>query len=61
MEALILTKPDCNLRRIDIQKWGSDVAKQFGVRRLPTVWLYKGEERVETDRRKVLKRLTKLD
>ena len=61
MEALILGNRNCNLRRIDIRQWGSEVAKQYGVRELPTVWLYKGEKRVETDRRKVLKRLTKLD
>lgn len=61
MEALILSKRNCNLRRIDIRKWGSPVAKQLDVRRLPTVWLYQGENLVETERRKVLKRLTQLD
>ena len=49
MESLVQSKSNCKLRRIDIVKWGSDVARQFGIRRLPTVWLYNGLTRVSSD------------
>ena len=61
MESLIRTKQNVQLRRIDINTWNSQVARQFGIRRLPTVWLFNGTEKVTTDRNKALARITKLD
>ncbi len=60
MEALINGKQDCRLLRIDIDQWGSAVASQYGIRRLPTVWLYNGSERVASDTRDVLTRVSQL-
>jgi hypothetical protein len=60
LEALTLSKQNTNLRRIDIRTWGSEVAKQWNVRRLPMLWLYNGKTRVATKTRDVLKRLSKL-
>lgn len=45
------------LVRIDIGRWGSPVAEQFGINRLPTLWLYEGGQRVSQDTRDVLSRL----
>ena len=61
MEALIEEKQNCVLRRIDIVRWGSDVARQFGIRSLPTLWLYDGQKRVTSDTRDALTRIQKLD
>ena len=61
MEALIESKQGCNLRRIDIGTWRSDVAKQFGINRLPTLWLYHDGKQVSRDTRDVLSRVTGLD
>lgn len=61
MEALTLGKQNTNLRRIDIRTWGSQVAKQCKIRKLPTLWLYEGKARVATETRDVLKRLSKLE
>ena len=61
MEALTLGQQNTNLRRIDIQTWGSQVAKQCEIRKLPTLWLYKGNDRVATETRDVLQRLAKLE
>ena len=60
MEALINDKQSCRLLRIDIGKWGSPVAQQHGINRLPTVWLYDGSERVATDTRDTLTRVSQL-
>ncbi len=46
MEALINQKQSVRLLRIDIDKWGSPVANQYGINRLPTVWLYNGTNKV---------------
>lgn len=61
MEALIRSKQSCWLLRIDIDTWRSPVAQQYGIRRLPTVWLYDGKERVATDVRQVIERVRQLD
>ena len=61
MEALVQDKASCVLRRIDIDTWGSDVARQFGIRSLPTLWLYDGENRVSTDAREVFGRVHTLE
>ena len=57
METLIKDKSNCVLRRIDIVTWKSDVARQFGIRSLPTLWLYDGHTRVAADTRDVLARV----
>ncbi len=46
MEALSNNKQGVRLIRIDIDRWGSPVAKQYGINRLPTVWLYNGTSKV---------------
>ena len=45
------------LRKVDIVNWQSDVARQHRIRQIPTLWLYEGQKRVETDSRKVLDRI----
>ncbi len=57
MESLVQSKSNCKLRRIDIVSWKSDVARQFGINRLPTVWLYNGQHRVSSDSRDVFARV----
>ena len=57
MEALVQDKANCVLRRIDIDTWGSDVARQFGIRSLPTVWLYDGKNRVSANTQEVFGRV----
>jgi hypothetical protein len=61
LEALILSMQNCNLRRIDIRDWDSSVAEDYRITKLPTLWLYKGEKRIGTERRQVLKQLSKLE
>ena len=60
MEALINQKQSTRLIRIDIDKWGSPVANQYGINRLPTVWLYNGTNKVASDTRAVLAEVTQL-
>ncbi len=51
MEARIQEKGTVRLLRVDIDTWGSPVAKQYGINRLPTVWFYEGTRKVSTDTR----------
>lgn len=44
------------VRLIDVKSWNSDVAKHFGIRSLPTVWLYEGRELSSTNLREILPR-----
>lgn len=58
MEAWTQQQTDgTRLLRIDIDNWGSPVAKQYGIRSLPTLYLYDGQTRVAGDTRAVLERL----
>lgn len=57
VEALAQQK-NVRLRKIDIASWSSPVAKQFGIRSIPALWLYEGTERVSTDTRDVLNRVS---
>jgi len=57
----VQTKANCVLRRIDIGAWDSDVARQFGVRSLPSLWLYDGQNRVSTNGQEVFDRLRALN
>ncbi len=42
------------LRTIDIDQWASPVARQFEIRKLPTLLLYDGDELVSENRREIL-------
>lgn len=58
MEAHVTQQTDgTRLLRIDIDTWSSDVAQQFGIRSLPTLYLFEGKQLVLTDTRAVLERL----
>lgn len=58
MEAWTQQQTDgTRLLRIDIDTWGSDVARQFGIRSLPTLYLFEGKDLVARDTREVLQRL----
>jgi len=48
------------LRIVDIETWHSPVAKQYGVNRLPMLWLYTDGERVASDTDAVLTQLAQL-
>ena len=61
MEALINGKQACRLLRIDIDQWGSAVARQYGIRSLPTVWLYNGTTRVANNTSEAVTRIRQLD
>ena len=61
MEALISDKQACKLLRIDIDKWGSAVARQYAIRSLPTLWLYDGTTRITTNTGDVLSRVNQLN
>ena len=61
METLARSKTMVNLRKIDIKTWRSPVASQFGIRRLPTVWLYHGNKKVSSDTRDVFSRVSQLN
>ena len=50
-------RDDVRLVVVDVESWGSPVAKQHGIRRLPTVWLFEGEDRVSTDVGSILRAL----
>ncbi|MBK8974984.1 MAG: thioredoxin family protein [Planctomycetes bacterium] len=57
MERLITRTGGIRLRRIDIDTWDSPVARQYGIRSLPTLWLYVDGERTASDPRAVLAKL----
>ena len=54
MEDLAAQTGDFVIRKIDIDKWSSDVARQHDIRRLPTLWLYDGDDLVSKDTREIL-------
>jgi hypothetical protein len=60
LEALARSRSDVRLRVVDVVSWSSPVAKQHGIRRLPTLWLYRDGERVTTDTREALAALASL-
>ena len=57
LEALVEHNPRAKLRRIDIGSWHSPVAKQYDIRRLPTVWLYEDGAVVSRDTAEIAGRL----
>ena len=57
VEALVRKKEGARLLVVDIDSWGSDVAKQYTVTSLPALWLYEDGKRVSTDGQQILDRL----
>ena len=60
MAALAEQHPQVKLRRVDVGDWQSPVALQYGIRQLPTRWLYEDGELVSKDGREVAARLSRL-
>jgi hypothetical protein len=54
LEALAARQGTFRVRRINIDEWGSPVANQYGVSRLPTLLLYDGDKLVSEDKRQIL-------
>ena len=54
MKGLARQKKNFRVVTIDIGNWGSPVAKQYEIRRLPTLWLYEGKELRTEDRDEIL-------
>jgi hypothetical protein len=54
LEALARRLGTIRLRRVNVSEWESDVARQYGIRRLPALWLYDGHELLSEDAREVL-------
>lgn len=57
MEALAKRHPGVKLRIVDVVSWRSEVARQYGIRSLPTLWLYEDGELLSKDRGAVGARL----
>jgi thioredoxin-like negative regulator of GroEL len=53
-------RSDVRLRVVDIASWDSPVAKQYGIRRLPTLWLFRDGREVSRDTAAVLRELSAL-
>lgn len=60
MEALARARQDVKLRIVDVGDWHSPVAEQFGIRSLPTIWLYEDGKLFSKDRAAVGARLQAL-
>ena len=45
------------LRKIEVPRGPSEVGTQYGIRGVPTLWLYQGDELLSTDRTEVLEML----
>ncbi len=54
MEAWVAENKTIRLRRIDVVNWNSEVARQFEIRRLPTLMLYDGTDLISDDKQEVL-------
>ena len=46
------------LRKVDIKSWDSQVARQHGIDRLPTLWLYKDRQLVTRESQAVFQHLS---
>jgi len=57
LEAHVRSRTDLRLRVVDIEAWGSPVAKQYEIHSLPQVWLYEDGEFVSKDLDEVLNRI----
>lgn len=60
LAALAQQNAKVKLRRIDIGRWESPVAAQFGIRRLPTIWLYEDGALASKDPAAIEQRLSAL-
>ena len=60
VEALVRRNPGTRLLIVDIDSWGSPVAKQHGIRSIPALWLFDGRQRVTTNTGQVLQALQDL-
>ena len=54
MERLARQKKNFRIVKVDINKWGSEVAEQYGIKSLPSLWLYEGHTLRSEERRDVL-------
>jgi len=61
LEALAQANPKVKLRIVDIGDWRSPVARQHGIDRLPTIWLYENGQLYSKDRSEISARLQKLE
>ena len=57
LEAAAHRDANVKLRIVDIHHWGSPVARQHGIRSLPTVWLYEDGHLTSRDTGEILRRL----
>lgn len=57
LEAAVRERGNVRLRRVNIRDWSSPVARQYGIERIPQLWLHDGTQRVSTDTSDVLRRL----
>jgi hypothetical protein len=57
LEAFVQKHGTVHLKKIDVVRWGSPVAEQFGIDRLPTLHLYDGTQLVSQDTRQIMTRL----
>ena len=51
LEALAKSNETLRLRKIDIGSWDSEVAQRYGIRSLPSVWIYDGKKLISSDRK----------
>jgi len=54
LEQQVKRRGTVRLRTIDIDRWDSPVAYQYGIRKLPTLLLYDGSELVSENRTEIL-------
>ncbi|MBK8097854.1 MAG: hypothetical protein IPK26_12145 [Planctomycetes bacterium] len=60
LEAIAEAHEQIWLRRVDIGSWQSAAARQHGINRLPTIWLYENGRLYSKDREQISQRLQKL-
>ena len=60
MEALARQHAEVKLRIVDVVSWDSEAARQYGIRGLPTIWLYENGQLLTKDRGAVAARLGSL-
>jgi hypothetical protein len=54
LEARVRQLGTIRLRRIDVPTWDSQVSRQHGIRRLPTLMLYAGRRLLSSDTAEIL-------
>lgn len=59
LERLANVQGNFRLRKIDVVSWDSPVSRAHGIRRLPTLKLYRGPELVSEDSQEILRILQK--